>query len=154
MSSARSSSPARGRAARDLRARGANGRVCVPPPSNPLQEQMHAVVCGGPAGGPRESAMVQLLADTRRIALPGASQHDATHGVSPYVCLAFFLFSFAVGVITYGLALPSGLFVPFIMAGGALGRLIGELIGPQLGAASPGNYALMGAAGVSAASAG
>ena len=142
-----------GAAARDG-PRGANGPVCVPPPSNPLQQQMHAVVCGEDVGGPRESAMVRLLLAEHEAGikalfhLPGASQRDATHGVSPYVCLAFFLFSFGVGVITYGLALPSGLFVPCIMAGGALGRLIGELIGPQLGAASPGNYALMGAAGM------
>ena len=52
------------------------------------------------------------------------------------------------GLITYGLALPSGLFVPCIMSGAALGRLVGETLGMTSLQTSPGNFALIGAAGM------
>ena len=43
------------------------------------------------------------------------------------------------GLLTYGLALPSGLFVPCIMSGAALGRLVGEALGMTSLQTSPGN---------------
>ena len=75
---------------------------------------------------------------------------DGTHeGLGPRVCLVFLLYSFIFGLITYGLALPSGLFVPCIMMGAALGRLVGETLGMTNDAeTSPGAYALIGAAGM------
>ena len=51
----------------------------------------------------------------------------------------------------YGVAVPSGLFVPGMLIGGGLGRCVGELVHVAGGAganADPGLYALVGAAGV------
>uniref|UniRef100_A0ACD5UGE3 Uncharacterized protein n=1 Tax=Avena sativa TaxID=4498 RepID=A0ACD5UGE3_AVESA len=45
--------------------------------------------------------------------------------------LLFFLASYFLGIFSYGLALPSGLFVPLILTGAAYGRLVGMLIGSQ-----------------------
>ncbi|ONM13043.1 Putative chloride channel-like protein CLC-g [Zea mays] len=45
--------------------------------------------------------------------------------------LVFFIASYFLGIFSYGLALPSGLFVPVILTGAAYGRLVGMLIGSQ-----------------------
>ncbi|KAG8066458.1 hypothetical protein GUJ93_ZPchr0004g40047 [Zizania palustris] len=45
--------------------------------------------------------------------------------------LVFFVASYFLGIFSYGLALPSGLFVPVILTGAAYGRLVGMLIGFQ-----------------------
>ena len=65
-----------------------------------------------------------------------------------YACAAF-----ALAVLTYGIAVPSGLFVPCILIGGALGRLWGEWLRATIGqgvdggvAIQPGIYAVVGAA--------
>lgn len=50
---------------------------------------------------------------------------------------------------TYGIAVPSGLFVPCIVIGAAWGRLTGALLAnryPDQEWADPGKYALIGAA--------
>lgn len=60
-------------------------------------------------------------------------------------CLAMFL----LANITYGLAVPSGLFVPCILMGAAFGRLQGEVMRDAAGAAGnvhPGAWAMLGAA--------
>lgn len=54
---------------------------------------------------------------------------------------------FALSVMTYGTAVPSGLFVPLILVGASSGRLLGELANVlSEAAASRGLYALIGAA--------
>ncbi|CAN6250378.1 unnamed protein product [Urochloa humidicola] len=45
--------------------------------------------------------------------------------------LVFFAASYFLGIFSYGLALPSGLFVPVILTGAAYGRLVGMLFGSQ-----------------------
>eukprot|EP00640_Fibrocapsa_japonica_P000095 CAMPEP_0113953446 /NCGR_PEP_ID=MMETSP1339-20121228/90980_1 /TAXON_ID=94617 /ORGANISM="Fibrocapsa japonica" /LENGTH=546 /DNA_ID=CAMNT_0000962177 /DNA_START=23 /DNA_END=1664 /DNA_ORIENTATION=- /assembly_acc=CAM_ASM_000762 len=61
----------------------------------------------------------------------------------PYICLACW---------TYGLGVPSGLFVPCLLSGAAFGRLFGHLLHKLDNAsgtfADSGTYALMGAAAV------
>lgn len=42
--------------------------------------------------------------------------------------MAYFIFVFILAVITYGIAVPSGLFVPCILMGCSFGRLFGELL--------------------------
>lgn len=50
---------------------------------------------------------------------------------------------------TYGLGVPSGLFVPSLLTGAALGRLCGQLLEEHVGGVShPGTYALVGASAV------
>ena len=61
--------------------------------------------------------------------------------------LGFFVVIFFLAVITYGISVPSGLFVPCILMGCAYGRLMGEAIRmlfPDAGVV-PGTYAIIGA---------
>ena len=79
--------------------------------------------------------------------------HDHSNGTGydtgfPVDTLAIFTFTaFVLAVITYGIAVPSGLFVPCILIGSGYGRIVGELMrmafGPDI---QPGVYALIGAA--------
>ena len=121
-----------------------NADRCDPVP-NPLQNVTHHYVCGE-AG--LESPLVRLLLNPHEEGIKTLFHAPASHGMGPQVCLVFFVFSFVFGLLTYGLALPSGLFVPCIMAGAAIGRLVGEFLGPLFGDTTPGNYALIGAAGM------
>eukprot|EP01036_Dinobryon_divergens_P022196 gene22196-30436_t len=61
----------------------------------------------------------------------------------PYVCMA---------CLTYGMSVPSGLFVPSLMSGAACGRLLGHLLhkldNTRGTFADSGTYALMGAAAI------
>mmetsp|Transcript_47555 Transcript_47555/g.157617 ORF Transcript_47555/g.157617 Transcript_47555/m.157617 type:complete len:770 (-) Transcript_47555:29-2338(-) len=115
---------------------------------NPLVPALDELLC--PAGrhaglgeitlGPHEHAIKVLFHSTTKPA-------PVNLGISAI----YALFSFALGVLTYGLPVPSGLFVPAIMAGGATGRLFGELLSiyaPGYSTSPPGNFALIGAAAV------
>ncbi|EER17626.1 Chloride channel protein CLC-b, putative [Perkinsus marinus ATCC 50983] len=55
---------------------------------------------------------------------------------------------FFLTLLTYGVAIPAGLFVPNIMLGACFGRLFGLWVGEW--ASNPGVYAVMGAAGMMA----
>lgn len=61
--------------------------------------------------------------------------------------LVFGVVYFSMACWTYGLGVPSGLFVPSLLTGAALGRICGQLL-QEAGAAisNPGTYALIGAA--------
>lgn len=63
------------------------------------------------------------------------------------LCVGFVIYA-AMTCITYGIAVPSGLFVPSLLTGSALGRALGELINVMAGsrAVDPGTYSLIGAA--------
>lgn len=57
-------------------------------------------------------------------------------------CLLYFMFA----CLVYGLAIPSGLFVPNILIGASIGRFIGELLRLGIKDIHPGIYAFVGAA--------
>ncbi|XWS11548.1 hypothetical protein CRYUN_Cryun37aG0007800 [Craigia yunnanensis] len=57
----------------------------------------------------------------------------------------FFVAIYCLGIITYGIAVPSGLFIPVILAGASYGRLTGTLLAPILNL-DVGLFALLGAA--------
>ncbi|KAJ8769181.1 hypothetical protein K2173_000956 [Erythroxylum novogranatense] len=59
--------------------------------------------------------------------------------------LTFFVAVFFLGVITYGIAIPSGLFIPVILAGACYGRLVGKLF-KSISKLDTGLFALLGAA--------
>lgn len=59
--------------------------------------------------------------------------------------LVFFVAIFCLGIVTYGIAVPAGLFIPVILAGASYGRLVGKLLGP-LSNLDVGLFALLGAA--------
>jgi chloride channel 7 len=75
--------------------------------------------------------------------------HLHKHAFSTASLLLFFFFYITMAVVTYGIAVPSGLFVPSLLSGAAFGRLIGNMahkIYPNL--AYSNTYALIGAAAV------
>ncbi|KAG8046976.1 hypothetical protein GUJ93_ZPchr0008g12306 [Zizania palustris] len=51
----------------------------------------------------------------------------------PGSMLAFFVASYALGVLSYGVVAPSGLFVPIILTGATYGRLVAMLLGGHSG---------------------
>ncbi|PIN10391.1 Cl- channel CLC-7 and related proteins (CLC superfamily) [Handroanthus impetiginosus] len=57
----------------------------------------------------------------------------------------FFVAVYFLGIITYGIAVPSGLFIPVILAGASYGRLVGRLLG-SISSLDVGLFALLGAA--------
>ena len=59
--------------------------------------------------------------------------------------IVFFAAIYCLGIITYGIAVPSGLFIPVILAGASYGRLLGNILG-SLSNVDVGFFALLGAA--------
>ncbi|XP_057420552.1 chloride channel protein CLC-c isoform X2 [Lotus japonicus] len=57
----------------------------------------------------------------------------------------FFVAIYFLGIITYGIAIPSGLFIPVILAGASYGRVAGSLLSP-FSVLDVGLFALLGAA--------
>lgn len=57
----------------------------------------------------------------------------------------FFAAIYCLGIITYGIAIPSGLFIPVILAGACYGRLVGRLF-ESISTLDTGLFALLGAA--------
>ncbi|XP_071953766.1 H(+)/Cl(-) exchange transporter 7-like [Antedon mediterranea] len=75
--------------------------------------------------------------------------HDPPDAYSVKTLLVFFIVYFLLSCWTYGLNIPSGLFIPCILTGAAWGRLCGILINtvlPDAQLSDPGKYALIGAA--------
>mmetsp|Transcript_68512 Transcript_68512/g.198769 ORF Transcript_68512/g.198769 Transcript_68512/m.198769 type:complete len:807 (+) Transcript_68512:74-2494(+) len=58
--------------------------------------------------------------------------------------IIFFCIHMTATCLTYGLSVPSGLFVPSLLGGAAMGRIIGQTLEPYV-TADPGIYALVGA---------
>lgn len=76
--------------------------------------------------------------------------HMHQHTFSLGALSLFFSFYITLAVVTYGIAVPSGLFVPSLLAGAAFGRLFGNLVfkmNPTAYAFSN-TYSLIGAAAV------
>uniref|UniRef100_A0A2P2JYU8 Chloride channel protein n=2 Tax=Rhizophora mucronata TaxID=61149 RepID=A0A2P2JYU8_RHIMU len=59
--------------------------------------------------------------------------------------LVFFVAIYWLGIVTYGTAVPSGLFIPVILAGASYGRLVGNML-DDLSDLDVGLFALLGAA--------
>ncbi|EPS68170.1 hypothetical protein M569_06601 [Genlisea aurea] len=59
--------------------------------------------------------------------------------------LIFFAAIYSLGIVTYGIAVPSGLFIPVILAGASYGRLVGRLLG-SIATLDVGLFAIIGAA--------
>ena len=74
--------------------------------------------------------------------------HDPIGSFNPLTLGVFCLAYFILAVWTYGLAIPSGLFIPSLLIGSAWGRLVGIGVShlfPEY-SLDPGKYALIGAA--------
>lgn len=100
------------------------------------------------------SAARGLLHETG--AAGGSGAVGTASSFSPIQLGFFFCFYTLMMCITSGISLPSGLFIPTLLSGAAIGRLIGEGINRLAGASDaalavdPGTYALIGAAAVTA----
>ena len=99
--------------------------------------------------------MATLLLQTQESALKQLFSRGTSTYFSMSTLAAFITLYFFSAVFIYGIALPSGLFVPCMMIGAAVGRLTGEFLkagyaGETFGMSrvSPGVYALVGAAGM------
>ena len=111
------------------------------PELNRLQREMNRAVC---AAG-EESQTVRLLLDTHEGAIK--SLFHAEEPMDAAAVVVLFFYSFVLAVLTYGIAVPSGLFVPAILTGASIGRLVGEMLQlTDYAIGRPGDYALVGAA--------
>lgn len=83
---------------------------------------------------PQESAILQLF------------HQDGTF--SPITLALFFVLYFVLACWTYGISVPSGLFVPSLLCGAAFGRLVANVLKSYIGLGHiySGTFALIGAA--------
>jgi len=95
---------------------------------------------------------------------PGAGNlkalfHHNRSDFDAWITISFMLFNYTMSCWTYGLGVPSGLFVPSLLTGAAFGRVVGQLmqmVPPGSASrpwASPSLYALVGAASMLAGTA-
>ncbi|KAE9620971.1 putative chloride channel, voltage gated [Lupinus albus] len=88
------------------------------------------------------NALASLFINTNDDAIRILLTSGGFHVFSLFI---FFLVVYFMGVITYGIAIPSGLFIPVILAGASYGRLVGSIFDPVM-TLDPGFFALLGAA--------
>jgi len=74
--------------------------------------------------------------------------HDPAGSHKPTTLALFFVVYFLLSCWTYGLSVSSGLFIPTLLTGAALGRFVGTVMEQYLDLSvdDPGKYALLGAA--------
>jgi len=91
------------------------------------------------------NTMASMLFTTNENAIRGFFHNTAVYDWDSL--LAYYFIIFALAVVTYGIAVPSGLFVPCILMGCAFGRLFGEGMRYCFPESNiiPGTYALIGA---------
>ncbi|KAL8116376.1 hypothetical protein AgCh_022759 [Apium graveolens] len=123
--------------------------VCVPCPAG-LEDQCPTV---GRSGNYKNfqckpghyNDLASLFLNTNDDAIRNLfSSHD-THEFHLSSLVMFFSATFCLGIITYGIAIPSGLFIPVILAGASYGRVVGSLLG-SISDLDIGLFALLGAA--------
>uniref|UniRef100_A0A7S2SWI3 Chloride channel protein n=3 Tax=Chloropicon primus TaxID=1764295 RepID=A0A7S2SWI3_9CHLO len=92
--------------------------------------------------------LATIFFNTQDDAIRNLLSSEMEQEYSPTALVTFFCFFFVLAVITYGISVPSGLFVPSILCGAAYGRLVGMLMTSITGNAEikEGTYALLGAA--------
>lgn len=93
--------------------------------------------------------LASLLLNTNDDAIRNLFSSKNVNEFDIHTLLTFFVAIFFLGIITYGIAIPSGLFIPVILAGASYGRLVGRLVEVLLGSVSNldvGLFGLLGAA--------
>lgn len=95
--------------------------------------------------------LASLLFTTNDDAVRNIFSTNTTTEFHPLSLLIFFLLYCVLGLITFGIAVPSGLFLPIILMGSAYGRLLGIAMGPYSNI-DQGLYAVLGAAALMAGS--
>ncbi|XP_017294303.1 chloride transport protein 6 [Kryptolebias marmoratus] len=89
--------------------------------------------------------MATLFFNPQEAAIHQLFHQDGTF--SPVTLSVFFLLYFLLACWTYGVSVPSGLFVPSLLCGAAFGRLVANILRVKLGIGiHSGTFALIGAA--------
>ncbi|CAB1329620.1 unnamed protein product, partial [Coregonus sp. 'balchen'] len=89
--------------------------------------------------------MATLFFNSQEVAIHQLFHQDGTF--SPVTLTVFFVLYFLLSCWTYGVSVPSGLFVPSLLCGAAFGRLVANLLKINLGMdIYSGTFALIGAA--------
>ncbi|CAA0840036.1 Chloride channel protein CLC-c [Striga hermonthica] len=123
---------------------------CTPCPANLAGEQCPTMGRSGnyknfqcPPG--HYNDLASLLLNTNDDAIRNLLSSSNRNEFQISTLLTFFIAVFSLGIVTYGIAIPSGLFIPVILAGASYGRLAGRLVGP-VSSLDSGLFALLGAA--------
>ncbi|CAN6475479.1 unnamed protein product [Victoria cruziana] len=123
--------------------------TCTPCPSG-VKEECPTIGRSGnfknfqcPAGQYNDLASLFLNTNDDAIRNLFSTGTDTEYSIA--AILIFFSAIYGLGLITYGAAVPCGLFIPVILAGASYGRLVGTLIG-GITDLDPGLFALLGAA--------
>lgn len=122
---------------------------CIPCPSN-MEDQCPTV---GRSGNYKNfqcppnhyNDLASLLFNTNDDAIRNLFSAGSEKEFHLSTLLVFFVAIYFLGIITYGIAIPSGLFIPVILAGASYGRLVDILLG-SLSTLDSGLFALLGAA--------
>jgi len=120
---------------------------CKPLPDSSVASewQIESLVAFGCKAGEEYNEMASLMftdpGDAIRLLF-----HLHHHAFSNWALFVFFIFYISLAVVVYGIAVPSGLFVPSLLSGAAFGRLFGNLAHALYpGLAYSNTYALIGA---------
>uniref|UniRef100_A0A7N0TW02 Chloride channel protein n=1 Tax=Kalanchoe fedtschenkoi TaxID=63787 RepID=A0A7N0TW02_KALFE len=89
--------------------------------------------------------LASLFFNTNDDAIRNLFRSGSTKEFHLATLIIFFGAMYFLGIVTYGIAIPSGLFIPVILAGASYGRLIGTILGP-ISNLDTGLFALLGAA--------
>ncbi|KAF5946769.1 hypothetical protein HYC85_016997 [Camellia sinensis] len=87
-------------------------------------------------------ATISFLTSCCSYGLPCSGNEEEFSLSTLFIC---FVAIYNLGIVTYGIAIPSGLFIPVILAGASYGRLVGTLLG-SVSELDVGLFALLGAA--------
>ncbi|XP_027358165.1 chloride channel protein CLC-a-like [Abrus precatorius] len=95
--------------------------------------------------------LATLLLTTNDDAVRNIFSTNTLHEYQPSSIIIFFALYCILGLITFGIAVPSGLFLPIILMGSGYGRLLGIIMGPNTNI-DQGLFAVLGAASLMAGS--
>ncbi|KEH25446.1 ClC chloride channel family protein [Medicago truncatula] len=95
--------------------------------------------------------LATLLLTTNDDAVRNIFSTNTPHEYQPFSILIFFTLYCILGLITFGIAVPSGLFLPIILIGSGYGRLLGIIMRPYTNI-DHGLLAVLGAASLMAGS--
>ncbi|XP_020588022.1 chloride channel protein CLC-c isoform X2 [Phalaenopsis equestris] len=122
---------------------------CTPCPSN-IHEQCPAIGHSGnyknfqcPPG--HYNDLASLFLNTNDDAIRNLFSTGTNNEFYISTLFIFFASTYFLGLVTYGIAIPSGLFIPVILAGASYGRIVGTLLGPFTDL-NAGLFAVLGAA--------
>ncbi|CAI8612211.1 unnamed protein product [Vicia faba] len=95
--------------------------------------------------------LATLLLTTNDDAVRNIFSTNTPHEYQPSSLIIFFVLYCILGLFTFGIAVPTGLFLPIILMGSAYGRLLGMIMGPHT-KIDQGLFAVLGAASLMAGS--